>query len=178
MDLGFEIQKANFGIRINILEIPCVPIFRWNGQIWLFWPKFFDLNFQFLVANSEKKCQNKNQLPWDTMCSNFQTERTTLTFLAQICPKRIFGLEIQETYVGKRISILEISCLLIFRQNGQLWLFGSKFAQKWILGSEFRKSKSGFVTSKKSSPRYHLSQFSIKMDNFEFFGLNFGKSSS
>ena len=32
----------------------------------------------------------------------------------------------------------------IFRQNGQLWVCGPKFAQKWILGSEFEKSKSGF----------------------------------
>ena len=40
MDLGFEIQKTNFRIRIRILEIPCVPIFRPSEQIWLFWPKF------------------------------------------------------------------------------------------------------------------------------------------
>ena len=38
MDLGFKIQENNFGIRIRILK--CVPIFRQNGQIWLFWPKF------------------------------------------------------------------------------------------------------------------------------------------
>ena len=43
------------------------------------------------------------------------------------------------------ISILEILCVPIFRQNGQLWIFGPKFAQKWILGSKFQKSKSGFV---------------------------------
>ena len=35
----------------------------------------------------------------------------------------------------------------MFRQNGQLWVFGPKFAQKWILGSEFEKSKSGFGIS-------------------------------
>ena len=28
------------------------------------------------------------------------------------------------------------------------------------------------------SARYHVSQFSVKMDNFEFFGLNLGKSSN
>ena len=46
-----------------------------------------------------------------------------------------------------RISILEIPCVRIFRQNGQLWVFGPKFAQKWILGSKFQKSKSGFGIS-------------------------------
>ena len=67
-----------------------------------------------------------------------------MTFLTQICPKRKLGFEIQKTNVGIRISILEIPCVPIFRQNGQLWIFGPKFAQKWILGSKFQKSKSGF----------------------------------
>ena len=40
MDLAFKIQKTNLGIRIHILKIPSVPIFKQNGQIWLFWPKF------------------------------------------------------------------------------------------------------------------------------------------
>ena len=72
-------------------------------------------------------------------------------FLAQICPKIHLGLEIQKTNVGIRISILEISCVPIFRQNKQLWLFRSKFAQKWILGPEFQKSKYRFkiTTSKR-----------------------------
>ena len=38
--LRFEIQETNVGIRINILEIPCVPIFRQNGQDLVFGPKF------------------------------------------------------------------------------------------------------------------------------------------
>ena len=32
-DLGLEIQKANIGIRISILDIPCVPIFSQNRQL-------------------------------------------------------------------------------------------------------------------------------------------------
>ena len=35
-----EILKTNIEIRIDILEIPCVPIFRQNEQVWFFWPKF------------------------------------------------------------------------------------------------------------------------------------------
>ena len=78
------------------------------------------------------------------MCANFQLKQTTLTFLAQICPKRKLEFEIQKTNVGIRISILEIPYVPILRQNGQLRVFGPKFAQKWILRSEFQKSKSGF----------------------------------
>ena len=36
MGLGLEVQKTNIGIRINILEIPCVSIFMQNEQPWLF----------------------------------------------------------------------------------------------------------------------------------------------
>ena len=32
MDLGFEIQKTNVGVRISILKILCVPIFGTNKQ--------------------------------------------------------------------------------------------------------------------------------------------------
>ena len=75
-----------------------------------------------------------------------------MTFLAQICPKRKLGFEIQKTNVGIRISILEIPCVPIFRQNGQLWIFEPKFAQKWILGSEFQKYKSGFEINTSKIP--------------------------
>ena len=86
------------------------------------------------------------------MCANFQLKQTTLIFLAQICPKRKLGFEIQKTNVRIRISIFEIPCVPIFRQNGQLWIFGPKFAQKWILGSEFQKSKSGFGINTSNIP--------------------------
>ena len=33
MDLGLAIQKAIAGIRISILNIPCVPIFSRNEQL-------------------------------------------------------------------------------------------------------------------------------------------------
>ena len=81
------------------------------------------------------------------MCANFQTKRTTLTFLAQICQKRHLELEIQKTNFEIRMSILEIPWVPIFRQNGQIWLFGSKFAQKWNLGSEFQKINVGIRIS-------------------------------
>ena len=64
------------------------------------------------------------------MCVNFQAKQTTLTILAEICPKIDFGLEIQKHNVGIRISILEIQCVPIFRQKEQLLVFRPKFAQK------------------------------------------------
>ena len=107
------------------------------------------------------------------MYANFQLKQTALTFLAQICPKRKLGFEIQKTNIGIRISILEIPCVPIFRQNGQLWIFGSKFAQKWILGSKFQKSKSGFgirILEILGAPIFR------QTNNFEFLGPNLPKN--
>ena len=97
------------------------------------------------------------------MCAKFQLKRTTLTFLAQICPKRKLGFEIQKTDVEIRVSMLEIPCLPIFRQNEHLWLFGLKFAQKCVLGQNFKNLS---LDSESASLRYCVRQFSDKTDNF------------
>ena len=106
------------------------------------------------------------------MCANFQLKQTTLTFLAKICPKRKLGFETQKTNAGIRISILEIPCVPMFRQNGQLWIFGLKFAQKWILGSEFQKSKSGFGINISNIPCVLI--FSQKWTFFNFLAYIWG----
>ena len=106
------------------------------------------------------------------MCANFQTKRTALTFLAQICPKRNFGLEIQETNVGKRISILEIQCVPIFGQNRNFVFLGPNLPENGFWGLNFKNLN---LDSESTPPRYHMSQLSVKMDNFKFFGLNLGK---
>ena len=46
----------------------------------------------------------------------------------------------------------------IFRQNGKLWLFWPKFAQKWILGSEFWKTKCGCRISSSKIPCVPISK--------------------
>ena len=72
---------------------------------------------------------NNNQHPWDTISANFCVNQTTLTFLAQICPKMNLGLQLQKTNVGIRISILQIPGVPIFRQDKQRIIFWPKFAQ-------------------------------------------------
>ena len=51
---------------------------------------------EFRVGNSENQCRNKNQHPRDTMFADFQAKQTTLTVLAQICPKKRFGIGISK----------------------------------------------------------------------------------
>ena len=54
------------------------------------------------------------------MCATFQAKQITLTFLAQICQKMDFCLEIQKTSAGIRIRILKIPLVPIFKQKRQL----------------------------------------------------------
>ena len=94
------------------------------------------------------------------------------------------GSEIQKANVGIRINIVKMPCVPIFRKNRQLWFFRPKFAQKWILGLEFRNGFWGWnfknlsLDSESGSLRYYVDQFSDKTDNVEFFGLESQKSKS
>ena len=45
VDLGMEIQKTNFGIKISIFETRCVPILRQSEHFLLFRPKFAPKNY-------------------------------------------------------------------------------------------------------------------------------------
>ena len=45
IELGSEIQKTNVGTRIRAVKMPCVPIIRKNGQLWLFRLKFAEKCF-------------------------------------------------------------------------------------------------------------------------------------
>ena len=60
-----------------------------------------------------------------------------------------------------------------FQQNGQLSVFGPKFAQKCILGSKFQKSKSGSgirILETLCAPIFRLTE------NFEILGPNLLKN--
>ena len=52
------------------------------------------------------------------MFANFQEKQTTLTFLAQICPKMNFGAGISKSKSGLGINISKTPCVQV--QNVQL----------------------------------------------------------
>ena len=107
------------------------------------------------------------------MCTNFPPKQTTLTFLAQICPKMDLGSEFQKTNVGIRISIVKVSCVPSFRKNKQLWLSRPKFVQNGIWDRNFKNLS---LDSESASLRYCVHQFSDKTDIFEFLGPNLPKN--
>ena len=81
-------------------------------------------------------------------------------------------LEIQKTNVGIKISILEILCVPISRQNGHFLVFGRSFPKNWLWAQNFRNLS---PNSESVHPRFYGCQFSVKTDNFELFGLNLEK---
>ena len=93
-------------------------------------------------------------------------------FGPKFAQKWILGSEYQKTHVGIKTSILEIPCVPIFRQNRQLVFLGPNLPKTRSWGQNFKNLS---LDSKSAPPRYHVSQFSVKMDNFEFFDQNLGK---
>ena len=102
------------------------------------------------------------------MCANFQLKQTTLTHLAQICPKRKLGFQIQKTNVGIRIRILEIPCVPIFRQ-----FLGPNLPKNEFWGQNFKNQS---LDSESASLTYYEYQFSDTTDNVEFLGPNLPKN--
>ena len=81
MNLSFEIQKTNFGIRIYILEIPCVPIFRQSPKTKTktnFWFEIQKTNVEITISILEIPCE-----PIFRQNGNFD-------FFGQNLPKREF----------------------------------------------------------------------------------------
>ena len=101
------------------------------------------------------------------MCQ-FSVKIDNFDFFHPILPKNGFRAN-EKCNLGIRMKILEILCVSIFSQYEELWLFRPEFAQKWILGSEFQKSKSGFGISTSKMPCEPVFRQN------EFLGLNLGK---
>ena len=134
MDLGLKFQKTDVGIRINILEILCMLIFRQNGQ----------RNFSTQTCPKMELGLKIQKADVGIRISILEILCLQMNFSTQICREMDLGLEIQKTNVRIKISILEIPCVPIFRQNGHFFTFLPKFAKKLILKLEFKKFKSRF----------------------------------
>ena len=72
-----------------------------------------------------------------------------------------FEVRILKNKSGYRTSSSKVSCVLIFRPNGQLLLFRPKFAQKMILGSEFQNSKPGFGISTSMGANFQAKRITL-----------------
>ena len=123
MDFELEIQKTNVRIRISIFEILWMPIFKQNGQLWLFRSKFAQkwiLGSEFWKTKSGCRISSSKI----SCVSIFRQNQKLWLFRPKFAQKRILGLEFLNSKSGFGISTSNIPWLPIFRQNGQLWIFG------------------------------------------------------
>ena len=116
MDLGLKFQKTNVGIRINILEILCMLIFRQNGQ----------RNFSTQTCPKMELGLKIQKADVGIRISILEILCLQMNFSTQICREMDLGLEIQKTNVRIKISILEIPCVPIFRQNRHFFTFSAQ----------------------------------------------------
>ena len=70
-----------------------------------------------------------------------------------------------------RISILKIICMPIFKQSERLRLFSPNLPKNEIWVGNWEN----WCRNKNQHPQDTVCQFSPKMDNFDFFGLNFSQ---
>ena len=146
--LGFEIQKTNVGIRINILKIRCVLIFRQNGQLSIFGPNFYP-KMDFGLEISKILVLIRNQHPWDACAPIFTENGQLWIFGPKFAQKWILRSKFQKSKSGSEISILGV--------------LGQNLPKNGFWGWDFKNLS---LNSESAPPIYHVCQFSVKMDNF------------
>ena len=112
-NLGFETEKNNVGIRINIVQTLCVAICSQTGQLWLFWSKFahkMDLGSE--IQNTKVAIRiSIVQMPRVPI---FRKNAQLWLFRPKFSQKRILRSEFQKSKSGFRICTSKIPCVPIF----------------------------------------------------------------
>ena len=137
--LGFEIQKTNVGIRINIFEIPCLPISRQNRQLWVFGPKFVQ---KWILGQKFQKSKSGFGISILEILGApiFRQNKQLWIFGPKFAQKWILGSKYQKSKSGFGISILEKLC-----------------------GRNFKNLS---LDSESTPLKYHVCQFWVKVDSF------------
>ena len=125
MDLVLQIQKTNVGIRISILETPCVQSKRktlnFSAQIC---PKM-DLGLETEKSNVGIRIS----IVEISCVPVFRLNRQLWHFWHKFAQNWILELEFLKFKSRFGICFSKIPCMPIFSQNGQLWIFRPKFGK-------------------------------------------------
>ena len=156
--LGFEIQKTNVGMRISILEIPCVPIFRINGQLWFCVPKFAQkwiLGSRFLDSESASLRYYVQQ---------FSDKRDNFEFLGLNLPKNGFwGRNFNNVSLDLESASLRYYVHQFSDKTDNVEFLCPNLPKNEFCGRSFKNLS---LDSESAPPIYHACQFSVKMDSF------------
>ena len=91
--LESEFEKCKPRFRINIVEILCAPVFRKNGQVWIFGPKF---NKNLILVSEFKKSKSRygGSILEILGATISRKKRQFWTFALKFALKCIFGVGI------------------------------------------------------------------------------------
>ena len=120
-----KFQKSKSGFEISILEILWVPIFRQNGQHWIFGPKFAQ---NWILGSKFQKSKSGFGISILEIfyAAIFRQNEQLWIFGPKFAQKWILGSEFQKSNSGFRMNLSTISYVPIFSQNRHL-VFRPKF---------------------------------------------------
>ena len=186
MDLGSEIQKTNVGIRISIVNMPCMPVFRKNGQLWPFQLKFAqdlilgrefqksksrfgictakfsqkgnqDLKFRKLMLEQESASLRHHAYQFSDKTDNFE-------FLGPNLSKNGFwSRNFKDLSLDSKSASLRYYAHQCSEIKDNFEFLGPNLPKKEFWGRNFKNLT---LDSKSTPPIYYVRQFSVKMDNF------------
>ena len=170
MDLGFEIQKTNLGIRIRILKIRSASISRQNGQIWLFWPKFGQ---KWIFSSKLRKHVEIRVSILKIPCMpTFRQNGQLWTFGPKFRQKWILGQNFKNLNLDSESASLIYFAYQFSDKTDNFEFLGPNLPQNGFCGQNFKNQSLDSESASWNSFEY---QFSDKTDNFEFLGPNFLK---
>ena len=117
--------------------MPCVPIFRQNGHLWHFRPKFGQ---KLILGSKSQKSKSGFGISIFEILSVpiFRQNGQLWSFGPKFAQKWILGSKFQKSKSGFWISILEMLFLPICRQNRQFEFLGPNLPKNGFRGQNFK----------------------------------------
>ena len=158
-----EIHKTNVGIRISILEIPCAPVFRPNGQLWTFGAKFGPKN-KFCGQNFKNLGLDSESVSLRYYVYQFSEKTNDFELLDPNLPTSGFwGRNFKNLSLDSESASLRYYVHQFSDKTDNFDFLGRNLPKNGFLGGNFENLS---LDSGSTPPIYHACQFSVKVDSF------------
>ena len=158
----FSSKSRNVEIRISIFEIPCMPTFRQNKQLLLFWHKFaqkgiYIWKFIKIMLELESASLRYHVYQFSDKTNNFE-------FLVPNLPKNEFlGQNFKNPSLDSESASFRYHVYQFSDKTNNFDFLGPNLPKNGFWGRNFKNLS---LDSESTPPIYHVCQFSVKMDNF------------